>query len=105
MAALTIGPATVIAISCHGFSGMLRNAAMPPMGQQGDALNLHAKTLGHNTMPQFVQRDAGEDRTEHCHRPAGASRASVLEPAVGDERQKDQKGHVQPQRDPEYTPN
>ena len=34
MAALTIGPATVIAISCHGFSGMLRNAAMPPMGNR-----------------------------------------------------------------------
>ena len=73
-------------------------------GQQGDALHLHAKLLGHNAMPKFVQRDAGEDRAEHCHRPAGAVRASLLEPAVGDERQKNQKGHVQPQRDPEHTP-
>jgi len=33
MAALTIGPATVMAISCQGFSGILRNAATPPIGR------------------------------------------------------------------------
>jgi len=32
MTRLTSGPATVMAISCHGFSGIVRNAATPPMG-------------------------------------------------------------------------
>jgi len=87
--------------------GIFRDAAQrghAADGQQRNALDLHAEKLGDHAVAEFVQHDAGEDRTEQRQRPDGPCGPRFRKSRIANKGQQQQKRDVQPQRDSKHAP-
>ncbi len=70
--------------------------------EQGDALDLNPKTLGHHAVAEFMQHDTGEHRTHEDQGPGGRRPTAAEVALVGNKGQQQQERYVQPQADPEH---